>query len=264
MEVPVAGVEHVRDPQPVLGGQRVDPPQHLGQARARDHAVLDVVGGGDPAHRGERRLARLPDQVALLPRSARPARRARPRSRTARSAARGPRSALARAGRRARPAAPRPRRAGSRRRWPARRPGSRGDPSSRSRRGRCPASTIAETASPAAPVSSKNATSVRTLSGAGTTRSVILVATPERALGADERARAGRSRGRRGRSSTTRAVAEHDLEAGHVVGREAVLEAVRAARVLGHVAADRADDLARRVRRVEVASARPPGRPPGS
>ncbi len=66
VEVPVAGVEHVRDPQLVLGGERVDLAQHLGQPRARDHAVLDVVGGGDPAHRRERRLAGAPDQVALL------------------------------------------------------------------------------------------------------------------------------------------------------------------------------------------------------
>ena len=49
-----------------------------------------------------------------------------------------------------------------------------------------------------------------------------------------------------------RAVGEHDLQAAHVVGREAVLEAVRAAGVLGHVAADRAHDLRRRVGRVEV------------
>ena len=49
-----------------------------------------------------------------------------------------------------------------------------------------------------------------------------------------------------------RAVGEHDLQAADVVGREAVLEAVRAAGVLGHVAADRAHDLRRRVGRIEV------------
>ena len=48
------------------------------------------------------------------------------------------------------------------------------------------------------------------------------------------------------------AVGEHELEAGHVVGGEAVLEAVRSARVLGDVAADRADDLRGGVGRVEV------------
>src|SRR3712207_7896502 len=49
---------------------------------------------------------------------------------------------------------------------------------------------------------------------------------------------------------TTLFRSEHDAQAGHVVRREAVLEAVRAAGVLGDVAADRADDLARRVGRV--------------
>ena len=52
------------------------------------------------------------------------------------------------------------------------------------------------------------------------------------------------------------AVREHDLEREHVVDREPVLEAVRAARVLGHVAADRAHLLARRIRCVEEALGR--------
>jgi hypothetical protein len=44
--------------------------------------------------------------------------------------------------------------------------------------GTTPAATIADTASPAAVVESKKATSVLTASGRGTTRSVIAVATP--------------------------------------------------------------------------------------
>ena len=44
--------------------------------------------------------------------------------------------------------------------------------------GTTPPWTISETASPAACVESKNATSVLTASGEGTTRSQILVATP--------------------------------------------------------------------------------------
>ena len=48
------------------------------------------------------------------------------------------------------------------------------------------------------------------------------------------------------------AVAEDELEAADVVGREAVLEAVRTAGVLGDVAADRADDLTRGVGREVV------------
>ena len=44
-----------------------------------------------------------------------------------------------------------------------------------------------------------------------------------------------------------RAVAQHDLDAEHVIDRHAVLERVRSAGVRGHVAADRAGALARRV-----------------
>ena len=49
-----------------------------------------------------------------------------------------------------------------------------------------------------------------------------------------------------------RAVAQHHVEGGDVIGREAVLEAVRAAGVLGDVAADRARDLARGIGRIEM------------
>ncbi len=48
-------------------------------------------------------------------------------------------------------------------------------------------------------------------------------------------------------------VHQHDLRAEHVVRRDAVLEAMSAARVHGDVAADRAGDLARGIRRVEEA-----------
>ena len=120
--------------------------------------------------------------------------------------------------------------------------------------GTTPPETIAETASPAALVVSKNATIVLTASGTGTTRSVIFVQIAERALRADERAEQVVA-GRVDLLAAERddlAVGEHDLQAGDVVRREAVLEAVRAAGVLGDVAADRADDLRRRVGRVEV------------
>ena len=149
MQVAVAGVEDVRDLEPVLVRERRRSAAAPRQARPRDHAVLDVVGGRDPAHRRERRLARLPDQ-----------RRARPRSaatRTSRAPARAHSSrrcskravALARRGRRARRAARRRHRAGSRRRSPA----SAALIESRSiisiAPGTIPAATIAVTASPA-------------------------------------------------------------------------------------------------------------------
>src|SRR5439155_23239246 len=66
MEVAVPGMEDARDPQTALLAERIDPPQHLGQARARHDAVLDVVARRDPAHRGERRLAAAPDARAVL------------------------------------------------------------------------------------------------------------------------------------------------------------------------------------------------------
>src|SRR5205807_3497792 len=48
------------------------------------------------------------------------------------------------------------------------------------------------------------------------------------------------------------AVRQHDFESGDVMCREAVLQAMRAAGVLRHIATDRADLLARRIRRVEI------------
>ena len=52
-------------------------------------------------------------------------------------------------------------------------------------------------------------------------------------------------------SSTTSPVGSTTVMPGHVRDGEPVLQAVRAARVLGHVAADRADLLARRIGRIE-------------
>src|SRR5580693_2301021 len=65
VQVAVAGVEHVRDPDPGRGGQLRDPVEHLGQRGPRHHAVLHDVGRADPAHRGERGLAPGPDRRAL-------------------------------------------------------------------------------------------------------------------------------------------------------------------------------------------------------
>ena len=77
----------------------------------------------------------------------------------------------------------------------------------------------------------------------------------ERALRADERAEQVVSRRRAGTVADPdkRPRRQSDLKAEDVVHGEAVLEAVRAARVLRHVPADRADHLARRVGGVEVA-----------
>ncbi len=58
------------------------------------------------------------------------------------------------------------------------------------------------------------------------------------------------------RERDERAVGEDDVGCEHVVDREAVLQAVRSTRVLGDVAADRADLLARRIRGVVVPAGR--------
>jgi aerobic-type carbon monoxide dehydrogenase small subunit (CoxS/CutS family) len=82
---------------------------------------------------------------------------------------------------------------------------------------------------------------------------VIFVTIAERAFRSDEQAEQigpGVSTARRRVHEL--AVGQHRLDAEHVVDGETVLEAVRAAGVLGDVAADRADLLARRIGRVVV------------
>src|SRR5207237_8135659 len=65
MQVAVAGVEDVADAQPVQLRELLDAPQHGRQLRARNDAVLDVVVGADPSHRGKGRLATAPDRGAV-------------------------------------------------------------------------------------------------------------------------------------------------------------------------------------------------------
>ena len=81
---------------------------------------------------------------------------------------------------------------------------------------------------------------------------------PERPLGTDEGTEQVGPVGVEGLAAELDdlAVRKHDGEAGDVVDGESVLEAVGAARVLGHVATDRADLLARGVGRIEVAVGR--------
>ena len=104
---------------------------------------------------------------------------------------------------------------------------------------------------PAASVESKAASSVTTSSGRRSTRSVTSVAIPS----VPSEPTNTPSTSGPGSSADSRhdlAVREHDDRCEHVVDGEAVLQAVRAAGVLGDVAADRAHLLARRIRRVEV------------
>ena len=123
---------------------------------------------------------------------------------------------------------PRRRPRGSRRLWRPRRHGSRGCPSSRSRPARC----LGRSARPPRPPRRWSRRGHERAHGLrlGNHAQPDLRGDPERALGAHEApsrsGRGGRARGRRGSPRSRR---QHQLEAGHVVRGEAVLEAVRAA-----------------------------------
>ncbi len=105
------------------------------------------------------------------------------------------------------------------------------------------------TALPACSASGKSATSVRTASGLRSNRTVISVTMPSGAFRADDHAAQIRPDlvQRVAAQGHHAAVGAHHREPEDMVGGEAVLQAVRAARVLRHVTPDRADDLARRV-----------------
>src|SRR5712692_2250947 len=66
MQVAVAGVEDVGYTQARFRAELFDVAHHLGQRRARDHAVLNDVVRRDASHCGESGLAALPDQGAFL------------------------------------------------------------------------------------------------------------------------------------------------------------------------------------------------------
>ena len=256
VQVAVAGVEHVGDRQPVLRGELVDAGEHLGQPGARDHAVLDEVVGREAAHGGERGLAGLPEQcplrlVAATRTSSEPHRPqiATTSSNWAAHSCSAPSSSTS-------SAAPRP--TG----YPAWAICSVAAIVAASiisiAPGTMPAcDDLGDRLARLSTCESKKATRVRDGLGQRHHPQPDLGRDAERALGADERAEqvvAGRVE-LRPTELDHLAVGQHDLQPDHVVGGEAVLEAVRAAGVLGDVAADRADDLAGRVGRVEEVGA---------
>ena len=237
--------------------------QHLRQPRARDHAVLHVVVGRDAAHR-----RRTPPCAPSRARRARPSSRATrishapSRSQIAHDLARS--ASHSRLGPSSSTSSAAPLASGSRRR----RIFSEASIERRSiisiaPRARSRAETIVghHAAGRRGRVEERDERAARA-PGAGIDPQRDLRGDAERALGADERAEQVVARAGRALAAELHqlAVGEHDLQTGHVVRGEAVLEAVRAAGVLGHVAADRADDLARGIRRVEVSRARPRAR----
>ena len=236
-----------RDPEPVLGAQLGRAPEHLGQLRSRHDAVLDVVARRDAAHRRERRLAATPDPGALLGRlgGVQPERAELAADRLDRRRLLGD----LRGG---------PVELDDQHRAGAGRVAGATAASTASivsasiisiAAGRIPAAITCETASPAASVDGEAGEQRPHRLGRPQHAHDDPDRDPERALGADEHAeQVGALVVARERDEL--AVGEHDVGGEHVVDGEAVLEAVGAARVLGDVAADRADLLARRVGRV--------------
>ena len=106
--------------------------------------------------------------------------------------------------------------------------------------------------------SEKSASMVRTLAGIGSSRTAISVAMPNiPSLPTKRPDQVGPPRLALARAQPDhRRVGQHDLELDHVVGGDAVLEAVRPAGVLRHVAADGAGGLARRIGHVVEAVGR--------
>ena len=120
--------------------------------------------------------------------------------------------------------------------------------------GRIPVATIVDTASPASSIVRNAASCVTTTSGCRTIRSVTSTAipsVPSEPMIVPEQVGPVVAVHRLAAELEQLAVGEDHLRPGDVVDGEPVLEAVRAARVLGDVAADGADLLARRVGGVE-------------
>ena len=220
VQVAVAGVEDVHDDQVVLGRDPLDALEHLDQAGARHHAVVQVVVRGDPRHRAEGALARLPEQrrlggVARHPHPARPVRGAdglddrRVRAATSAGVPSTSTSSTAAA-------------STGRSAWTnARRPIVMRWSIISIAAGITPAAMMPPTASPAARTVGKSSSIVRTSAGVRIRRTVHLGHHAERALAAhDEPAQvvAGRV-GRRAAQAQHLAVAEHDLHARARAGR---------------------------------------------
>ena len=124
--------------------------------------------------------------------------------------------------------------------------------------GTMPAAMISDTAAPASLVLLYAASSVCTRLRLPQDADDDLRHDRQRAFAADQQAEQIRTRrvGQRAADAHELAVGHHGLDLEHVVHGEAVLQAMRAAGVLGDVAADRAHLLARRIGRVVVAERR--------
>ena len=269
MDVAVAGVEDVADAQPVPRGDGADA---RAGSRAASCAARRRPACSSSAPAGRRRRRRACGSSTA--RRARP--RRAPRAPRGRRCARQTSTHAARPARRARPPAPSSSTSSTA-------PASVGKPTWKaastaptiswsiisSAAGTMPAAMMPDTVAVGVVDRSSNTASsvVAPPPAAGTRRSVALRDDAERSLGTDDKPR----RSYPGTSSTAPpsshhlAVGQHQLDAEHVIGRDAVLERVRPAGVLGDVAADGAGRLAGGIGRVEE-PVRPPRRasPTGS
>ena len=251
MQVAVAGVEDVGDAQPVLArrARRSGAASRAAACAGRRRPARSSCGSSRPIA-GERLLAPAPEAGALLPRP-------RPGERCVAPAALADRRPPGRASPRPRPPG-RPARPAGRRRRPA-----AGRRAARARRPGCVSSSIISIAAGIMPGGddrrhrlaggvgrrrSRRAASPRAR-GSGSTRTSASVTMPS--VPSEPTTTPSRSSRPPARSQPDDlAVRQHHLEPQHVVGRDAVLQAVGAAGVLGDVAADRAGLLAGRVGRV--------------
>ena len=251
-------MEHVADAQARPRFEIADPVQHLRQPGARHDAVLHVVVRRDAAHRRERRLAPLPDPRALL------VGLARPRSSSRRGAGRSRSTIveeLAHFGGRTIELDDQHGVGGGKIRMHRRfgRADRERDPSSRPPPARCRRAMMSETPRRRRRSCRTRRAASAPLSGRRRIRTVTLRDDRQRALRirSSTPSRSGPGVSASGAAELHQlAVGQDRFDAEHVVHGEAVLQAVRAAGVLGDVAADRADLLARRIGRVVVAERR--------
>ena len=242
MQVAVARMEDVGDPQPVSIAHPGDLREHRRQLRSRDHSIDHVVGA-NPAHRPESTLPASPEQIALAsPAAILTLWRCLPwRWPQWRLPARRP----PQPGHRPLPAGPRPRLRDTQRGLTPLPPGSQVGPSSRSPRGDALADDIRD----------RGTCIVHTIEHRRDRADILwqrdqtygdLGRNTEGALGADEGPRQIVTWKVQCLSPEPNhlAIGRNDLQAENVVGRDAVKEGVGTASVLADVAADRTGLLA--------------------
>src|SRR5919201_348256 len=65
MQIAIPGMKNIGNTNVIAFGDVADVPQHLGEARARDHPILHIVARADPPHGAKGPLTTEPEQLAL-------------------------------------------------------------------------------------------------------------------------------------------------------------------------------------------------------